>query len=192
MKNRLKAVLATLRAILGCLLRAYSKVRHVANDGLFVLNYTYVSVLVSILVTILVVYVDQMREAHRVLAQNLAFPEAFLARNMLFFRHLVGCIVLPFVLWYSARLLLDIFRPNDRDLATYRGFFVRNLPRFFGILPLLGLAGIYLSIALDGKTKASEVQFWLITNAIIAFFWPSLFLSSRFIACRFRRNLAST
>lgn len=114
-----------------------------------------VNILIAVLLSLGVSLVDQARDAHRVIVQDLG-PELFARRYIVTF---LVCVLVGVNIWYWSRTLLDTFSPTEeerRDPASQsrwpaHPWAVRWAPRVLGAMVPVGMAVGCILAALETR-----------------------------------------
>jgi glycerophosphoryl diester phosphodiesterase len=103
--------------------------------GLFsILTVVRFSLAVVLLPAIAMIFIDQGREALRILAMAPSQPTSQVVG------FIVSLILLTLTAWYWASILVDVLRPGAREAGSLRGWAARQLPRICGLIPALAVA----------------------------------------------------
>jgi predicted acylesterase/phospholipase RssA len=143
------------------------------------------SIVISFLSSIAVLLPDQSLEALRVVAEYATAEDSEQTVRPLVLLTL-AVLFLCLMLWYWARVLLYLNRPLSFKQSGVRGWAARNLPRIWGVLPLLSLSfALYRASdpRITQKGPAQNLLFQLFIIGLIAasLLYLAFHLRGRFI-----------
>jgi glycerophosphoryl diester phosphodiesterase len=119
--------------------------------GLFsILTVVRFSLAVVLLPAIAMIFIPQGTEALRILAKAKNHPTQVTA-------FIISLIILTFMAWYWASILVDVLRPGAREEGSLKGWSARQLPRICGLIPALAIA-VALIVAYEPFKKGTYPQ----------------------------------
>ena len=92
------------------------------------------SLAMVVIPAITMIFIEQGREALRILAMAPSQPTSQVVFFILFL------MLLTFTAWYWASILVDVLRPGAREEGSLEGWAARQLPRICGLIPALAIA----------------------------------------------------
>jgi hypothetical protein len=120
------------------------------------------SIAMSVLGSVAVLASDQSLEALRVMVADTQRT----LRPLLVFA--LAALFLCLMSWYWARVLLYIFRPRSLERTDATGWAVRNLPRLFGVLPLVAISAAFYRARNPKAVEAAVTQSRLLAMSLAA------------------------
>jgi len=115
------------------LLNRWSRFRNNLTGFFSILKVVRFSLAMAVLPAIALIFVEQGREALRILATSGNHPTSVSA-------FVLALTLLMLTAWYWASILVDVLRPGARIEGGFKGWAARQLPRICGIIPSLALA----------------------------------------------------
>ena len=119
-------------------------------DGFFsILKVVRFSLAMVLLPAIAMIFIEQGREALRILATA---PHQPTSQVIAF----IFCLVLlTLMAWYWASILVDVLRPGAREEGSPKGWAARQLPRICGLIPALAVTGALIVASEPMQTRPS-------------------------------------